>query len=106
MQAAQGIVKRQAEVLGGGWPRIAATRRAVPPAGIEPATYGLQNRCSTVELQGRLSANGAKSLRHRWGVQQISLPTGSIDFRLFGLAATGRRLANDHVDQGLLHQLV
>ena len=26
--------------------------RLVPPAGIEPATFGLQNRCSTAELQG------------------------------------------------------
>ena len=35
---------------------VSRIRKAEPPSGIEPPTYGLRNRCSTPELRWRKSA--------------------------------------------------
>jgi hypothetical protein len=56
----------------------------VPPAGIEPATYGLQNRCSTVELQGRIGADGADGAE-----VSASSPWNSICFWAFSGGSLG-----------------
>ena len=56
------------EIIGiSGLPRHSVTaRRLVPVEGIEPPTFGLQNRCSTAELNRHLYACvGRHPERHR-----------------------------------------
>ena len=50
-----------------------------PAAGFEPATYGLQNRCSTAELNRHGNTGARGRVRTSEGIKPPVLQTGAFD---------------------------